>query len=145
MVICVVLANFLLDILIPIYIRIAFYASTKKGELQSAENCEVPNQFRRLGVAPARHLFGAVAADDLRFSGRSGRDDRGGTTRFGTRPKKSRDGSQRVDSLAGSALLRTEERQELGLSRTAGTHRRRIHAAPVHGILLPAGAQTPCV
>src|SRR5437879_4104582 len=39
----------------------------------------------------------------------------------------------------------TEVRQELGLSRTPETHRRRIHAAPVHGILLPAGAQTSCV
>src|SRR5438552_2559922 len=35
--------------------------------------------------------------------------------------------------------------EELVLSRTPGTHRRRIHAAPVHGILLPAGAQTSCV
>src|SRR6516165_11387268 len=114
----------------------------KKGELKSAENCEDPNQFRRLGVAAARHFSGAAPANHLRFSGRPRRDDRGGTTRSGTRSEKSRDGSRRVNSLAGSALLRTEERQELGSSRTAGTDRRRIHSAPVHGILLPAGAQT---
>src|SRR5256884_177923 len=32
-------------------------------------------------------------------------------------------------------------RQELALSRTAGTHRRRIHAAPVHDFLLPGSAE----
>src|ERR1700747_3006747 len=41
----------------------------KKGELKSAESCEVPNQFRRLGVAPARHLVGTTAAEHLRLSG----------------------------------------------------------------------------
>src|SRR5205807_10599174 len=41
----------------------------KKGELKSAENCEIPNQFHRLGVAPARHLVGTTAAEHLRLSG----------------------------------------------------------------------------
>src|SRR5215831_1587188 len=52
--------------------------------------------------------------------------------RSATRPKKARDGSQRVNSATGAALLHTNARQELALSRTAGTHLRRIHAAPVH-------------
>ena len=103
--------------------------SHQKGERNRAKNCQVPDQFRRLGVAPARHRAGTGSPEHLGFSGRPRRDDRGGTTRSATRPKKARDGSQRIDSLAGSTLLRTEERQELGLSRTAGTHRRRIHAA----------------
>src|SRR5271166_2054089 len=69
----------------------------KKGELKSAENCEVSNQFRRLGVAAARHFSGAAPANNLGFSGRPRRDDRGGTTRPGTRPKKFRDRSQWVN------------------------------------------------
>src|SRR5216684_2801014 len=41
----------------------------RKGELKSAENCEIPNQLCRLGVAPARHLVGTTAAEHLRLSG----------------------------------------------------------------------------
>src|SRR2546429_5057828 len=77
----------------------------------------------------------------LRFSGRPKRDDRSSTTRSATRFEKARDGSQRVNSATGSARLHTDARQELALSRTAGTHRRRIHAAPVHDFLLPGSAE----
>src|SRR5438034_11034835 len=86
-------------------------ASKKKGELKSAENCDVPDQFRRLGVAPARPHPGAAAAGHLRFSGRPKRDDRSSTTRSATRFEKAGDGSQRVNSAAGSARLHTDARQ----------------------------------
>src|SRR6266705_3463754 len=43
----------------------------KKGGLKGAQGCEAADQFRRLGVAAARHFAGATAAEHLRFSGRS--------------------------------------------------------------------------
>src|SRR6266566_4151723 len=46
-------------------------ASKKGGGLKGAQDCEAADQFRRLGVAAARHLAGATFAEHLRFSGRS--------------------------------------------------------------------------
>src|SRR6266436_4741916 len=43
----------------------------KSGGLKGAQGCETADQFRRLGVAAARHFAGATAAEHLRFSGRS--------------------------------------------------------------------------
>src|SRR5437016_10199315 len=51
----------------------------KRGGLKGAQGREAADQFRRLGVAAARHLAGATAAEHLRLSGRPRRDDRGPT------------------------------------------------------------------
>src|SRR5216683_2217364 len=88
---------------------------------------------------------GAASASDLRFSGRPRRDDRPGPTRFGTRLEEPRDWSRRIDTATSSALAGSHARQELALSGAARTDRRRNHAAPVHGLLLSAGASTRCI
>src|SRR6266576_7138340 len=46
-------------------------ASKKRRGLKGAQDSEAADQFRRLGVAAARHLAGATFAEHLRFSGRS--------------------------------------------------------------------------
>src|SRR6267378_2494999 len=76
----------------------------------------------------------------FRFSRRPAERDRTGPKRSGTRPEERRDRSQWLDAAAGVAFAGADARQELGLSRIAGADRRRLYAAPVHGLPFPAGA-----
>jgi hypothetical protein len=91
----------------------------KNGGLKGAQGCEAADQFRRLGVAPARHLAGAFAAEHLDFLDEHEKIAEAVRRDPGTRSEKSRDRSQRVDSATGAAILDPHARQELELSRTA--------------------------
>src|SRR5437667_4523033 len=115
----------------------------KRGELNRAENCEAADQFRRLGVAAAGHFAGAAAAEHLRFSGRPRRHEemieavRRDLEQGLKNPGSGRSGLSAQQVLRSLILMR----QELELSRAARTHRRRVHAAPVHRFQLSASTQ----
>src|SRR3981189_561910 len=115
-------------------------AIEERRELNRVAGGRATDQFCRLGGDRAGSASGPGVAGYFRFSRRPAERDRTGPKRSGTRPEERRDRSQWLDAATGVAFAGADARQELGLSRIAGADRRRLYAAAVHGLPLPAGA-----
>jgi len=119
-------------------------AIEERRELKSCRGAvERQINFCRLGVdAAGVCVLSRCCRLFSDFLDRPAERDRTGPKRSGTRPEERRDPGRsgltgRKQVLRSLVLMRV---QELGLSRIAGADRRRLYAAPVHGLPFPAGA-----